>query len=139
MSGKAVVNPLWHLIDARGQVVGRLAAAIAPILRGKHKPTFAPNVACGDYIVVINAKDVVFTGRKMKNKKYYWHTGYPGGLKERSPEDQMRIKPEEVLRHAVLGMLPKNNLRKTMSRMLKIYPGSAHPHTAQIGDKQSIV
>ncbi|CAM9250555.1 unnamed protein product [Discosporangium mesarthrocarpum] len=91
-----VHNASWHLIDARGQIVGRLAAQIAPILRGKHKPTFCPNDDCGDYVVVVNSKHVEFTGRKWSDKIYKWHTGWPGGLRERSAEDQRNRKPEEV-------------------------------------------
>lgn len=97
MSNIKFSKPLWHLIDARNQIVGRLATQIAHILRGKHKPNFTPNYDCGDYVVVINAKEVKFTGRKLKNKLYTWHTGYPGGLKQMSAEKLLDRKPEEVI------------------------------------------
>lgn len=96
MSNVRFSKPLWHLIDAKGQVVGRLATQVAHILRGKHKPSFTPNYDCGDYVVIINAKDVKFTGDKVDQKKYRWHTGYPGGLKEITVKEQLEKKPEEV-------------------------------------------
>ena len=121
----------WHLIDAsQGVSVGRLAAAIAPVLRGKHKPGFEPHRhEHGDNVVVVNADRLVFTGRKWKQKLYRHHTGYMGGLKERTAADLQRRKPGEVLRRAVLGMLPKNKLRTIFIRRLWIYPGPEHPHT----------
>eukprot|EP00597_Dinobryon_sp_UTEXLB2267_P012176 CAMPEP_0170117496 /NCGR_PEP_ID=MMETSP0020_2-20130122/13046_1 /TAXON_ID=98059 /ORGANISM="Dinobryon sp., Strain UTEXLB2267" /LENGTH=147 /DNA_ID=CAMNT_0010346109 /DNA_START=42 /DNA_END=485 /DNA_ORIENTATION=+ len=128
MSHKRFANPLWHLIDARGQVLGRLSTQIAHILRGKHKPTFSPNYDCGDYVVVINAAEVKLTGRKYEDKKYTWHTGYVGGLKQRTVKEQMNIKPEEVVRKAVLGMLAKNALRDRLARKLRIFPGNRHLH-----------
>lgn len=96
MSNIRFSQPLWHLVDARNQVVGRLATQIATILRGKHKPTFTPNYDCGDYVVVINAKDIKFTGQKVAQKQYSWHTGYPGGIKHKTVKDQLQDKPEEV-------------------------------------------
>ena len=121
----------WHLIDAaQGVSVGRLAAAIAPVLRGKHKPGFEPHRhEHGDNVVVVNADRLVFTGKKWKQKLYRHHTGFMGGLKERTAADLQRRKPGEVLRRAVLGMLPKNKLRTTFIRRLWIYPGPEHPHT----------
>ena len=121
----------WHLIDAsQGVSVGRLAAAIAPVLRGKHKPGFEPHRhEHGDNVVVVNADRLVFTGKKWKQKLYRHHTGYMGGLKERTAADLQRRKPGEVLRRAVLGMLPKNKLRTIFIRRLWIYPGPEHPHT----------
>ena len=121
----------WHLVDAaQGVSVGRLAAAIAPVLRGKHKPGFEPHRhEHGDNVVVVNADRLVFTGRKWKQKLYRHHTGYMGGLKERTAADLQRRKPGEVLRRAVLGMLPKNKLRTIFIRRLWIYPGPEHPHT----------
>ena len=121
----------WHLIDAaQGVSVGRLAAAIAPVFRGKHKPGFEPHRhEHGDNVVVVNADRLVFTGRKWKQKLYRHHTGYMGGLKERTAADLQRRKPGEVLRGAVLGMLPKNKLRTIFIRRLWIYPGPEHPHT----------
>ena len=121
----------WHLIDAsQGVSVGRLAAAIAPVLRGKHKPGFEPHRHDhGDNVVVVNADRLVFTGKKWKQKLYRHHTGYMGGLKQRTAADLQRRKPGEVLRRAVLGMLPKNKLRTIFIRRLWIYPGAEHPHT----------
>lgn len=106
--------------------MGRLASQIARVLMGKDKPTFAPWKDDGDAVVVVNAKDVEFTGRKWDRKVYRWHTGYPGGLKERTAKEQQARKPGEVLRAAVMGMLPKNNLRRSMARKLRIYPGPEH-------------
>lgn len=114
------------MVDAKGQVVGRLASQIARVLMGKDKPTYAPNRDGGDVVVVVNAGDVEFTGRKWDQKLYRWHTGYPGGLKERTAKDQQARRPGEVLRAAVMGMLPKNNLRRSMARKLRIYPGPDH-------------
>eukprot|EP01041_Mallomonas_annulata_P009899 gene9899-20591_t len=128
MSHARFANPLWHLIDARGQVVGRLASQIVHIIKGKHKPTFSPNYDCGDYVVVINAKDVKFTGKKTSDKLYTWHTGYPGGLKQIPVKEQLQKKPEEILRKAVLGMLAKNNLRRKIGWKLRIFPGPTHLH-----------
>lgn len=128
MSNIRFAKPVWHLIDARGQVVGRLATQIAHLLRGKHKPTFTPNYDCGDVVVIVNADKVVFTGRKTQDKLYRWHTGWIGGLKEINVADQMKKKPEEILRRAVLGMLPKNTLRRRQAVKLKIFPGGKHLH-----------
>ena len=122
------MKPLWHLVDAKNQVVGRLATQIVHILRGKHKPTFTPNYDCGDYVVVVNAKDVKLTGKKVQDKLYTWHTGFPVGLKQIPVKEQLDRKPEEVLRKAVLGMLSKNNLRNIIARKLRIFPGSLHLH-----------
>lgn len=121
-------KPLWHLVDARGQTVGRLATQLATILRGKHKPNYDPARDCGDYIVVVNAAEVHLSGKKKKQKKYYWHTGWVGGLKTRTVDSMLDHKPEEVLRRAVLGMLPKNNLRKKQATKLRIFPGQLHFH-----------
>lgn len=121
----------WYLIDAQGQVLGRLASKIATLLRGKHKPTFAPNVDSGDFVVVINAEKVVLTGKKLKTKVYYRHSGYPGGLKATTPEKLLREHPERVLQMAVKGMLPKNKLGDALLKKLKIYAGPDHPHHAQ--------
>ena len=124
----------WHLVDcAEGVSVGRLAARIAPVLRGKHKPQFeAHRHEHGDFVVVVNADKLVFTGKKWAQKLYRHHTGYPGGLKERTAKEMQRRKPGEVLRRAVLGMLPKNKLRQTFATRLKIYAGKDHPHGANI-------
>jgi large subunit ribosomal protein L13 len=117
----------WHIIDAENMVVGRLATRIASLLQGKHKPTYRPDVDTGDYVVVTNAEKVVFTGEKFRKKKYMYHTGWVGHLRERTPQ-QLHEKgmPEEILRRAVSGMLPKNKLRRTFERKLNIYPGSEH-------------
>lgn len=123
----------WTLIDAEGLVVGRLASIIATRLRGKHLPAYTPHVDCGDHVVVVNADKVVFTGNKMANKKFYWHTGYPGGIKERTMEKIMGgAHPERILMKAVERMMPKDSplARKQMTG-LKIYAGAEHPHEAQ--------
>ncbi|WP_425408947.1 50S ribosomal protein L13 [Hyphococcus sp.] len=123
----------WILIDAEGLVVGRLASVIATRLRGKHKPAYTPHVDCGDHIVVVNAEKVVFTGAKMSDKKFYWHTGYPGGIKERTMEKIIGgAHPERVLMKAVERMMPKDSplARKQMTN-LRIYAGAEHPHDAQ--------
>jgi len=117
---------IFRLCDADGQIVGRFASQIAHILQGKDKPTFAPNKDDGDAVVVVNASKLALTGRKLEDKVYRWHTGYPGGLKERTAAEQMRRDPTEVLRRAVRGMLPKNNLRRAMMRKLRVYSGAQH-------------
>ena len=116
----------FRLIDAEGQVVGRIASQISQILMGKDKPTYRPERDDGDVVVVVNAKELEFTGRKWDDKVYRWHTGYPGGLKERTAKEQHKRDPTEVLRKAVMGMLPKNNLRRAMARKLRIFPGPEH-------------
>ncbi len=121
----------WFVINAEGKTLGRLASQIAHRLRGKHKPVFTPHVDTGDFIVVVNAEKVKLTGNKLKDKKYYNHSGYPGGLKARSAEDVLQKKPTELLYHAVRGMLPKNRLGRKMLKKLKIYSGTTHPHQAQ--------
>ena len=121
----------WWLVDAKGKVVGRLASRIAVLLMGKHKPTWTPHEDMGDFVVVINARHVVFTGKKWEQKLYRWHSGYPGGLKEMKAKDMLRKFPERILYLAVKGMLPKNFLRDRMLKRLKIYPDATHPHQAQ--------
>ncbi|CAM9441924.1 unnamed protein product [Ectocarpus fasciculatus] len=128
MSNARFARPVWHLIDARDQVVGRLATQVAHVLRGKHKPTFTPHYDCGDVVVIVNAEKIHFSGNKVQDKKYQWHTGWVGGLKEINVADQLKKKPEEVIRRAVLGMLPKNKLRKRQALKLKIFPGDKHLH-----------
>ncbi|MEM7774430.1 MAG: 50S ribosomal protein L13 [Pseudomonadota bacterium] len=126
------VEKKWVVIDGEGLVVGRLATVIATRLRGKHKPQFTPHVDCGDNVIVINAEKVVFTGRKYTNKKYYWHTGYPGGIKERTPRQLIEGKfPERVIEKAVERMLSRGPLSRRLLRNLKVYKGSEHPHEAQ--------
>jgi large subunit ribosomal protein L13 len=129
----ADVEKKWILIDAEGLIVGRLASIIAKHLRGKHLPSYTPHVDCGDNVVVVNAEKVVFTGKKLTDKKFYWHTGYPGGIKERTMEKILGgAHPERVLMKAVERMMPKDSplARKQMTN-LKIYAGTAHPHEAQ--------
>ncbi len=121
----------WVLVDARDKVVGRLATQIAMRLRGKHKPIFTPHADTGDFVVVVNAGKVRLTGAKWKDKKYYRYTGYIGGLKETTAAKMLEKKPENVLRSAVWGMLPKNSLGRRQIKKLKIYSGSEHPHEAQ--------
>jgi large subunit ribosomal protein L13 len=121
----------WYLVDANGKTLGRLAARVAIVLRGKHKPTFTPHVDTGDHVVVINAGKVHLTGDKMRTKLYIHHTGYPGGLKTTTAEHLHAKNPTELLARAIKGMLPKNTLGKQMARKLKVYPGAEHPHHAQ--------
>lgn len=125
------VTRTWHLIDAEGKVLGRLAVEIANLLRGKHKPSFSFNTDVGDHVVVINADKLVVTSAKATTKKYYRHSGYPGGLRESTFADEMAHRPEEVLRRAVRGMLPKNRLSRQAIKKLKVYAGPEHPHEAQ--------
>lgn len=128
---EAEIQRDWYVIDAQGQTLGRLATRTATVLRGKHKPLYTPHVDCGDYVIIINAEKVHVTGQKMSQKKYYRHSGYPGGLKEVSLRDQLQKFPERVLESAVRGMLPKNRLGRRMFKKLKVYPGPDHPHQAQ--------
>jgi large subunit ribosomal protein L13 len=121
----------WFLVDAKGQTVGRLAAKVASILRGKHKPIFTPNVDTGDHVVIINSSEVQFTSNKFRTKTYYHHTGYPGGIKAITAEHLHAKKPTEILSKAIRGMLPKCTLGKQMARKLKIYSGPEHLHQAQ--------
>ena len=121
----------WFLVDAKGQTLGRLAASIATVLRGKHKPTFTPHIDTGDFVVVINAEKVGVTGQKMTDKIYYHHSMYPGGLKSVPLSKIMSEKPEEAIKKAVWGMLPKGPLGRDMLKKLKVYAGENHPHQAQ--------
>jgi len=125
------VERKWHLIDAKGQIVGRLATRIATILRGKDKPYFTPHVDCGDYVIVINAKDVVFTGKKWDDKKYLRYSGYPGGLKSKTAKQVASTHPERILQFAVKGMIPKNKLGNAVIKKMFIYNDEEHPHSAQ--------
>ncbi|HBY98509.1 MAG: 50S ribosomal protein L13 [Ardenticatenaceae bacterium] len=127
----AEVEHEWWVVDAEGQTLGRLATRIASILRGKHKPIFTPNVDTGDFVIVVNADKVAVTGAKLDQKIYYRHSGYPGGLKERSLREQLQRSPERVIEAAVRGMLPKNKLGRAMFRKLKVYASPTHPHQAQ--------
>jgi large subunit ribosomal protein L13 len=121
----------WLLVDANGQTLGRLATQLADALRGKTKPEYTPHIDTGDFIVVINAEKIAVTGNKRADKKYYRHSGYPGGIKERSLNDMLERRPEEVIRHAVKGMLPRNRLARKQLTKLKVYAGPEHPHAAQ--------
>lgn len=121
----------WFLVDAENKILGRLASKIASILKGKNKPIFTPYLDTGDFVVVINAKKIKLTGRKLNDKIYYHYSGYPGGMKSITPKDLFQKKPEEVIRKAVWGMLPKNSLGRQMLTKLKVYPGKEHPHQAQ--------
>ncbi len=121
----------WYLVDAEGQVLGRLASKIAAQLRGKHNPLYTPHVDTGDTVVVINADKIVLTGKKMQKKIYYRHSGYIGGLKEISAEKLLEKKPEALIQYAVKGMLPKNRLGSQLFTKLKVYSGKTHPHTSQ--------
>ena len=127
----ANIRRQWFVVDANQKIVGRLATRVASVLRGKHKPSFTPHVDTGDYVIVINADKIRFTGRKETDKKYYSYSGYPGGLKERTALQMRRSKPEHLVRHAVKGMLPKGPLGRQMLRKLKVYAAPSHPHTAQ--------
>ena len=121
----------WHLVDAEGKTVGRLASRVAIILMGKAKPTYTPYIDVGDHVVVVNAEKVVLTGTKWKDKMYRHHTGYPGGLKEISAQKQLQQHPERILESAIRGMLPKTKMGRAMAKKLKVYSGSDHPHKAQ--------
>ncbi len=125
------VERKWYVVDAEGQTLGRLASEIAKVLRGKNKPQYTPHVDVGDFVVVVNADRVVVTGKKAEQKVYRRHSGYPGGLKTTSYEQMMERRPEEILRKAVYGMMPKNRLARQQMRKLKIYAGPEHPHAAQ--------
>ena len=127
----STVTRAWHLVDAEGKTLGRLAARIAIVLRGKHKPTFTPHVDTGDHVVVINADKIRLTGDKFKTKVYHRHTGYPGGLKSITAEHLHAKKPTALVTKAVAGMLPKNPLGKKMAKKLRVYAGAVHPHQAQ--------
>lgn len=122
----------WWVVDAEGKNLGRLASRIAVVLRGKDKPVYTAHVDTGDFVIVVNADKVAVTGRKLTEKRYYRHSGYPGGLKVRTLGQTLQRRPTEVLRHAVKGMLPKNRLAAQQLRKLKIYAGPDHPHAAQL-------
>lgn len=121
----------WYVVDAENKVLGRLASELARILRGKHKPQFTPHVDTGDYVIVVNAEKVNLTGNKLKGKVYYSHSGYPGGIKSVTAGDLKAKKPEDLIRFAVKGMLPKNRLGRKLFKKLKVYAGGEHPHQAQ--------
>jgi len=121
----------WHVVDAEGLVLGRMATEVARVLRGKHKPTFAPHLDTGDHVIIINADKVVLTSGKAEAKQVYRHSGYPGGIRSTTYADLLGSRPEEAVRRTVRGMLPKNRLGRQMLRKLKVYAGPDHPHAAQ--------
>ncbi len=126
----------WHVIDASGQTLGRLATQIAQLLKGKHKPMYAPHMDVGDFVVVVNAEKVRVTGDKLEQKQYYRHSGYPGGIRSVSLGTQLQTHPTRVIEHAVRGMLPHNALGRAMYRKLKVYAGPTHPHGAQLAHQE---
>ena len=128
---KETVERKWYVIDAEGKPLGRVASKAAHILRGTHKATYTPNIDCGDFIIIINAEKAILTGNKLDNKKYYNHSGYPGGLRERTAREMQEKYPIEMVERAVKGMLPKNRLGRQMYKKLFVYTGSEHPHLAQ--------
>ena len=131
MAHAETVERKWYVVDAAGVPLGRLASRVASILRGKNKPTFTPNVDCGDFVIIINTDKAVLTGKKLENKFYRYHTGYIGGLKEISYKKMMEEKSDLAVYEAVKGMLPKNSLGRTMLKKLKVYKGAEHNHAAQ--------
>ena len=128
---KEEIQREWHVVDADGKTLGRLATQIATILRGKHKPIYTPWLDCGDFVIVVNAEKIHVTGNRMSEKVYYRYSGYPGGLKEITLRDQLAKHPQRVLQAAVRGMLPRNPLGRQMFKKLKVYAGAEHPHAAQ--------
>ena len=128
---KSEINKNWWVADAEGQVLGRFASKIAQILRGKHKPDFTPHMDMGDFVVIVNAEKITVTGNKETEKTYFSHTGYPGGVKNRSLALVRKTNPERILMNAVKGMLPHNKLGRSILRHLKVYNGPEHPHAAQ--------
>ena len=131
MQKKETVERKWYVIDAEGKPLGRVASKAAHILRGKHKATYTPHIDCGDYVIILNASKVLLTGNKLEDKKYYSHSGYPGGLRTRTAKEMIEKYPEEMVEKAVKGMLPKNRLGRAMYKKLFVYAGSDHKHMAQ--------
>ncbi len=131
MQKKETVERKWYVIDAEGKPLGRVASKAAHILRGKHKATYTPHIDCGDYVIILNASKVLLTGNKLEDKKYYSHSGYPGGLRTRTAKEMIEKYPEEMVEKAVKGMLPKNRLGRAMYKKLFVYAGSEHKHIAQ--------
>ena len=128
---EALTQRQWHVIDARGKILGRMATEIAKVLRGKHKPIYTPNQDAGDFVIVVNAREIKLTGAKLDQKIYYRHTEYPGGIRQRTAAEMLDEKPEQLVLLAVKGMLPKNRLSRKLIGKLKVYPGPEHPHDAQ--------
>lgn len=130
-ANKETVNKQWYVVDAEGEILGRLASKVAYVLRGKHKPEYTPHVDCGDNVIIINAEKVVLTGKKLTDKEYIRHSGYPGGQNVETPVEMLEKHPERIIEHAIKGMLPKNRLGSELFRNLKVYVGSEHKHEAQ--------
>lgn len=128
---KSEADRKWYLMDASNMVLGRLAAKVADYLRGKNKPVFTPNADTGDFVIIVNAEKIKLTGAKLDNKIYYHHSGYPGGIKAVTARERLKSCPEDIIKDAVEGMLPKNRLARTLIKKLKVYRGSEHPHSAQ--------
>jgi large subunit ribosomal protein L13 len=131
MANSDTVERKWFVVDAKGKRLGRLATEVASVIRGKHKPTFTPHVDCGDYVIVINAKEIELTGKKWDDKKYYRHSQYPGGLSTTTAKEMNNKFPERIVEFAVKGMLPKGKLGRAMYKKLFVYAGAEHPHAAQ--------
>ena len=131
MANAQNIQKKWYVVDAADLVLGRLSTEVATLLRGKHKPTFTPHVDCGDYVVIVNAEKIVLTGKKLDQKCYYRHSGYPGGLKTRTAKRMLELQPQKVLEESIRGMLPKGKLGDDMYRKLYVYVGPEHPHQAQ--------
>lgn len=138
MAKPAEVERKWYVVDAEGQTLGRLASEVATLLRGKHKPTYTPHVDTGDHVIIVNADKVRLTGKKLQNKKYYSHSGYPGGLKVKTAADMLNQRPEKMLELTIKGMLPHNRLGRKMIKKLHVYRGSEHPHAAQKPEKYDL-
>ena len=125
------VERVWYVVDAADRTLGRLATRIASVLRGKHKPQYTPHEDVGDFVIVVNAEKIKVTGNKLDQKKYYWHTGYPGGIREITLRRQLALHPERVIEHAVKGMLPRGPLGRRQLKKMKVYSGPEHPHEGQ--------
>lgn len=136
---KTDIEKKWHLIDAEGLVLGRLATRVAMILRGKNKPIYTPHTDTGDFVIIVNADKVRLTGNKLENKAYYHHTGYPGGIKKELAKDIMKKSPERIIMSAVRGMIPKNTLGRQQLSKLKVYSGTDHPHQGQNPEALNII
>ena len=138
MPKAADIERKWYVIDAQGKSLGRVAAAAATLLRGKHKPTFAPHADCGDHVIIINCSEAVLTGKKLEQKSYKWHTGWIGGLKEVKYSELMKKNPEKAMMYAVNGMLPSNTVGRASLTRLRVYAGAEHKHEAQKPEKYDI-
>ena len=138
MANAQTVERKWYVVDATDKTLGRLATQVAPILKGKHKPTYTPHVDTGDHVIIINAEKIQLTGNKLQDKMYYRHSGYPGGIKAKSAGELRRTQPERMLKLAIWGMLPHNRLGRQMIRKLRVYKGDQHPHEAQMPESLDI-